>query len=350
MSLRYFNRQNVLDAVTTSPFTTNFRHLLPIPTKWLMERDRKMKRVQVKDRIKHWNIVPGDQIRILGDKKNTLREVLSINRMTNRVYVKGPTVEAVEGQTPKNKNFHYSRCQLFIGNYEFPSKNSSDEPKVLPVFAQRVGTSSPFWNRFFHRFQWMRYKFLGQYPRRNYIPNYDTLKEEVARVTYTPPSFPISFDGVIPRPPAEEDYLTVLYNRGKVDSSIIPKSAPVEVFLLNELSNPHSRAKKLKRWKQRQFQEKGLFKEIVEEELAQTNGRTEREARAEAAFRWRQHLGAKKQEMRKQRWKHKATAAKSEKKNARKERKEIKQRKRLAELVLKEQPNQYIPPDLRVAL
>lgn len=52
-------------------------------------RDPVIKSVRPKDRIKYWNVVPGDQIRLLGDKKNTLHEVLSINRISNRVFVKG---------------------------------------------------------------------------------------------------------------------------------------------------------------------------------------------------------------------------------------------------------------------
>lgn len=92
MSLKYFTRRTAIDATTTSPYLTNLNHLLPIPKAWLKRRsiyDPKLKSVRTRDRIRYWNIVPGDQIRIRGDKTNALHEVLSINRLSNRVFVKG---------------------------------------------------------------------------------------------------------------------------------------------------------------------------------------------------------------------------------------------------------------------
>jgi hypothetical protein len=92
MPLRTFTRRQLLNAATTNPWTTDFRHLLPFPKKWLKRstrRDPVIKSVRPRDRIKYWNVVAGDQIRLLGDKSNTLHEVLSINRISNRVFVKG---------------------------------------------------------------------------------------------------------------------------------------------------------------------------------------------------------------------------------------------------------------------
>lgn len=94
MSLRYLTRRTAIDATTTSPFLTNYNHLLPIPKTWRKRQsiyDPKLKSVRTGDRIRCWNIVPGDQIRLRGDKENTLHEVLSINRLSNRVFVKGAT-------------------------------------------------------------------------------------------------------------------------------------------------------------------------------------------------------------------------------------------------------------------
>jgi hypothetical protein len=92
MPLRPFTRKQLLNAPTTNPWTTDFRHLLPIPKQWLKRttrRDPVIKSVRPRDRVKYWNVVAGDQIRLLGDKTNTLHEVLSINRISNRVFVKG---------------------------------------------------------------------------------------------------------------------------------------------------------------------------------------------------------------------------------------------------------------------
>ncbi|TFK43276.1 hypothetical protein BDQ12DRAFT_674687 [Crucibulum laeve] len=368
MSLQRFTRRALLGAATTSPWTTNMRHLLPIPKQWLRRsspKDPVIKSVRPKDRIKYWNIVPGDQIRLLGDKKNAIHEVLSINRISNRVFVKGGTnAEMEEGKPPPSKNFHYSRCQLFLGNHEFPPKEGTLEPRVIPVFAQRLGTAKTRWNRFGYRWTWERFatkttpvlphmrrgeKYRIPWPER--IPRrypaaspYDTPIEVVKKVTYTTPRFPLEYGGKLPVLLTEDQFLATIYN------AHVPKpseTVPAELFLVRELSNPHSRAKKMKRWKHRQFQKKTLLKDITTEELKHLNGRSEREAKAEAAFKFRQQMEAEKEAQRKQRWKHRDVQAQALRKNERKERKEQKQRKRLTELVLKDEPNQVLPADLR---
>jgi len=326
-------------------------------------RDPLIKSVRPKDRIKYWNVVPGDQIRLLGDKKNTLHEVLSINRISNRVFVKG-VVNAEEdtGKIPPSKNYHYSRCQLFLGNYELPSKGSA-EPHIVPVFAQRLGSSNPFWNPFFRRYDWQRFA-TSTVPRIPHLRNerilipwpqpakpshpeptsYDTAKLEVAKVTYRLPAFSHSIKGPIPRRPSEDEYLTALYNPQREVK--FGESPPVEGYLFRELANPHSRAKKHARWKAFQFRKKALLGEITHTELGALNGRSEREARAEAAYKWRHQIEAEKEEQRKRRWKHKASAENMERQKKRRERKQAKQRQRLTAMVLKEEPNQVIPKDL----
>ena len=98
MSLKYLTRRTALNATTKNPALCNFNHLRSIPRAWLIRRsktDPKLKSVRATDRIKFWNIVPGDQIRLRGDEDNTIHEVLSINRLSNRVFLKGPaTVRA----------------------------------------------------------------------------------------------------------------------------------------------------------------------------------------------------------------------------------------------------------------
>lgn len=87
------SRVQVLKATTRIPWTKNFRHLLPVPKHWQERRSRydpAIKAVPVKDRIKYWNIVPGDKIRIRGEGSK-LHEVLSTNKFSNRVYLKGNT-------------------------------------------------------------------------------------------------------------------------------------------------------------------------------------------------------------------------------------------------------------------
>ena len=84
-------RWQVLQAVTASPWTKDMRHLAPVPRFWqlrLSKRQPKVSAVQTKDRIKWWNIVPGDQVRVLGAKDSALREVFRINKFNNRVLLK----------------------------------------------------------------------------------------------------------------------------------------------------------------------------------------------------------------------------------------------------------------------
>ena len=93
MSLKYLTRRTAVNATTKNPALCNFNHLRSIPRAWLIRRskyDPKLKSVRAADRIKFWNIVPGDRIR-LRDGDSTIHEVLSINRLSNRVFLKGPT-------------------------------------------------------------------------------------------------------------------------------------------------------------------------------------------------------------------------------------------------------------------
>lgn len=69
-------------------------HLQPFPRVWTKRSswaDPHLKPAKPADRIKWWNIVPGDQIRLLGENQGGVHEVLSINRLTSRVYLKGAT-------------------------------------------------------------------------------------------------------------------------------------------------------------------------------------------------------------------------------------------------------------------
>jgi hypothetical protein len=120
-------------------------------------------------------------------------------------------------------------------------------------------------------------------------------------------------------------------------------SPPIEGYLFRELANPHSRAKKIARWKTFQFIKRARLAEITSEELKNLNGRTQREARAEAAWKWRQQVDEEIAAQKKRRWKHKVAEVKMEKQQKRRARKEAKQRQRLSALALKEEPNQVIP-------
>jgi hypothetical protein len=93
MAAMYLSKSRVFRATTDSPFTRDFKHLLPIPRHWLIRRSwesQKIKAVRPSDRIKYWNIVPGDKIADRRDPSKAIHEVLSINKLSNRVFLKGP--------------------------------------------------------------------------------------------------------------------------------------------------------------------------------------------------------------------------------------------------------------------
>ncbi|KAJ3548832.1 hypothetical protein NMY22_g1112 [Coprinellus aureogranulatus] len=365
-SLKYFTRRAAIDATTTSPYTTNLNHLLTVPKAWRVRRsiyDPKLKSVRTRDRIRFWNVVPGDQIRIRGDKTNTLHEVLSINRLSNRVFVKGAVNEKVENKVAHTKNYHYSRCQLFVGNYEFPTSDGVGK-ELVPVFAQRVTNSRPVWNLLRGRFAWKRYatKTIPRIPwETGYVQvpwpkpeapslpepsNYDTSKDVVAEVTYKVPSISQSMTGPLPRPPSEEEFLTALYNPA-YKPELFNSSLPLELFLVKELSNPHARAKKQQRWKMRKATQKARLDELIYEGRQNHEGQTDREIRAEAAFRWRQEMKGEQEKQKKMRWKDRVADVSMVRKARKKAKKEEKQRRKLTELQLDEsEPNQFVPKDL----
>lgn len=149
----------------------------------------------------------------------------------------------------------------------------------------------------------------------------------------------------LPQIPSEQEFLAVLYNphrKAKFD-----ESAPAEVFLHRELSNPHGTAKKLSRWRAYQGYKKRLLNEFKNKEYENLNGRTLREAGAEAGFKLREQLKKEKEADKKRRWMHKAAEVGMVRKAERKVRKQQKLRKKLSELVLKDEPNQVIPKTAR---
>jgi hypothetical protein len=146
----------VRGAITSNPWTKDFRHLQPFPITYLKRHsfgDILVKATKPHDRIKYWNIIPGDRVRVIGDKEGKIHEVAKINKLSNRIYLKGVTSN-VRARSPffrlgsrvdfdarraiktrlegGLKNIHYSRCQLFIGDFEFPPQGNATEPRTLP--------------------------------------------------------------------------------------------------------------------------------------------------------------------------------------------------------------------------
>ncbi|KZT12707.1 uncharacterized protein LAESUDRAFT_718995 [Laetiporus sulphureus 93-53] len=363
-----WTRAQVAQAFTANGLTRDFRHLLPIPRALAIRRtwhENPLNVVKPKERIKYWNIVPGDQVRIRGDPHGTLYEVNMINRLTNRVLLR---TESDKGENPedqkKGKNVAYSRCQLFVGQHEFPPELGSTERKSLPVFARRITTSGHYYSRLLHGHTWKRWAVstIPQLPHLNIGENervkipwpkrdprlhpragpQDTPDHTAKEVTYSEPRLPIFSDPTNRQPvlASEDDYIRLISKPG--DSSDF-NDQPVELFLGKELANPHSRAKKQARWQARKEYTRALLDQFIAAEIKILQGRTRREARAEATWKWRHHLEEERKAETKRRWRDRGGEARLVRKQARKERKDQKQRERLRNLVLEEGPNQIIP-------
>ncbi|KAJ7688386.1 hypothetical protein B0H17DRAFT_938244 [Mycena rosella] len=356
---------------TRIPWTTNFNHMKRVPRKLRQttskpedsfDPDRSSNFHVPKTRIKFWNVVPGDQVRIRGRYGNKLRQVLKIRRLENIVEFPRPANSAGDADPPA---YSYASCQLFIGEYEFPPLPGSTEPRKLPVFAERLSTTAPVWNTRQHRWQWDRFatrttpvvphlkdqKIKIPWPKappRPYLPasRYDTVKKEVAKVTYVPPSFSHILTAPPPRVPTEDEYIV-----GMSHPTMKPwfgDSPPVEMYMHKELSNPHSRTKKMKRWQSHQTYKKSLLRDYITAEMRELNGRTAKVARVEATFKWREKLSVEDEAERRRRWLTLAVAQKAQKKQARKARKAGKRKNQLTQLGLWEAPNQVIPKDVHI--
>ena len=169
---------------------------------------------------------------------------------------------------------------------------------------------------------------------------YDTSESVVSEVTYTPPALPANPDVPVRPPPSEQAYIDYL---SSPTSSPLNPSDPVEVNLVKEVSNPHSRAKKQRRWQERQRHERALLEEYVKAELKDLQGRTRRDARAEAAFKWKQRIEADRKAELKRRWQHRGQEARLLRKRARAVKKEARRNQKLADLALEQGQNQVVP-------
>lgn len=123
----------------------------------------------------------------------------------------------------------------------------------------------------------------------------------------------------------------------------LDQTFPLELLVSRELANPHSRMKKALRYRAAKVHERALLHECIRAELADLRGRTRREARAEATFRWRARIRDDRKAELKKRHVQRGLAARLERKRERQTKKVEMEARRLRNLVLKEGPNQVVP-------
>ncbi|KAG9046359.1 hypothetical protein FS837_004583 [Tulasnella sp. UAMH 9824] len=388
-------------ATTKSTLTRDFKHILS-PTKLHGYASSVLVReprpgVRQHDRIKHWNIVPGDKVRIINGPyadKNAVREVASVNKLTNKVYIKGLAGKGRRATGAHLKPEHYSNLQLLVGKYEVPS--TSGAPTVENVWATRLSTSKPFFIRKHGTWVWNRYAAATSFAlptsdtaadvpaRKNRIRipwpatkkeaktpkpgSYDTLPEDALAITWSPihPSAPVDFSTLEhlyirhlhptqsffnpqPRQTSEANDLE--------DAEVGPDfdtSAPIEHFLAAELSNPHSRTKKQKRWQERLAAQAALKEEFIKREMqrarrtgpgTELGGRriTPRDARRIGTWKWQNALVKMKAEERQRRSVARGGEEARKRRQERSARKLRRQAERLQSLVLSKEKNQVVP-------
>jgi hypothetical protein len=170
---------------------------------------------------------------------------------------------------------------------------------------------------------------------------YDTNQDAVMAITWQPPTLPVTPRQNFPELPSERKYFLGLLNPNY--KKPLPESAPMEVHLEKELSNPHSRAKKQARWQAHQRYVNSLLETITKREFTNLDGRTRREARADAVFKWKQQLEAEKAAERKRRWLTPKRVEQMEFKAKKKEKRRQRQLDILTNLELTPGKNQVIP-------
>lgn len=295
---------------------------------------------------------------------------------------------------PPSKNYHYSKCQLYVGEVGEYNRPEWDDFEDSTRFVAYPASCFPYLNRFPEYLQralacpgragttsvtvtrgggtllqstrkspcLANYAFRGQNASNARIRNvcvlaidqmngnssypvasaYDTTLENVQKITYQMPFFNPKSLSPLPRHAEEKDYLDYVYNKGPYDAA-----QPFEAYLQLDLANPHSRAKKLERWKIRQSGIQARRKEILEDELKNREGRTEKQIRADAAFLWRQEMEKDAKERKKARWMNTPRVKNWDRKANKKTKKEERKRRRLTELTLEEESNQVIPKTLK---
>jgi len=385
-----------------STWTHGFKHLLNekpfIPQKTsrrlaLTPSSQRKGIPHPRDRIKFWNVHVGDKVGIFRgnykpkEQRDRVFEVHDVDKKRNWVEIKDLPSKSRTLTAKSLARVHYSNVGLYMG--KFPVANKVDGAVVTEekdVFATRLITTEPKWDPWRGHFTWRRFAastwpVIAGYEKQPYgkrrrarssllgrsalveipwpvqkrwqapesSPELDTLAEDVEASTWEPATKGMVELGALEAtsfPPSSND-VERAYLRASLDPALwaqLPSDLPVEVFLIRELANPHSRAKKQARWQERLAAEDALRTEIIHEEMKDLSGRKRAVARREAIFRWKARVEGEKKQRTQAAWVKRGgpedqarNEKQSEKRAARKERK-------LRELVLPSGvQNQVIP-------
>jgi hypothetical protein len=156
-----YRRSEAARIVTKDPWTKDFKHLQNIPRHWMkpVNGSKAIRTVHSKDRIKYWNIVPGDKIRVRGDRSGIIHEVLAINKLRNRVHLKDTatvctisTYSRLKHQfsfpyrqnQPAKENRSLDRKMSCMPTASYSSGTTTFYPKMLPTNLATFRTFFPY--------------------------------------------------------------------------------------------------------------------------------------------------------------------------------------------------------------
>lgn len=162
----------------------------------------------------------------------------------------------------------------------------------------------------------------------------DTKQAVAFKATFSP-----FVPGAVPER-VENEYLSSLSSLTAVDTS----KHPIENFVVEELINVHSRARRQKRWQARLAAIKESKAEFIRAEVENLEGRRVQDAKQEGEMRWKLAVRRFLMRTRYSRWVRRGGKAKMEMRKERRAKKERRRRNALRNLQLTPAPNQYIPP------
>ncbi|TIB90544.1 hypothetical protein E3Q19_02706 [Wallemia mellicola] len=263
------------------------------------------------DRVKYWNIVPKDTVRILkgrqdikkdSDGNDVITPVLQVDQFKNRVFpesgLKQKRSVPLSASNPdirfqsKVKPVHYSNVQLFLGN--LPPKNDPNGEK-LPTYAVSLRRSKAIvrskvrldGTRTQHRLVWKRFATKISPPDREFDlskpipwPTY----EKIQRKDYTDKE---TSENVLNRVTFNPSPLTKSTSRTSYDYILGKKEAgPIELAIAHELANPHSKHKRAQRYAERQRKWAYRLQELEKSEKSSGVWTTAAQAQNEARRLW----------------------------------------------------------------
>ena len=149
--------------------------------------------------------------------------------------------------------------------------------------------------------------------------------------------------------PLEQSYLNATTSSTPSTFQSLPTDLPMELFLISELANPHSRMKKQRRWQERiEYKDDlrtAMLRDALKASQASANPRKRAVVRRETIFRWKARVEKEEEERKRAAWVKRGGLEDVARNEKRKAKKASRKDRQLRDVVLVGgQKNQFIPP------